>query len=192
MISAGFFINFEKSIWEPTRRLTWLGFDWDVEKLTLSIPDRKIHNFKLEICSLLSKLNNISARLLARISGKIISFMPSFGNLCRIMSRHLLMIIATSDYWDQKIVLSEEAIGELEFWLFNIHCLTPRRFLVHRKLPDKIVYTDASNYACAGYLVESNPKIVHKMWSESEASKSSTQRVTRSFNYYRVFERRFL
>ena len=88
----------------------------------------------------------------------------------------MLMIIATSDYWDQKIVLSEEAIGELEFWLFNIHCLTPRRFRVHRKLPDKIVYTDASNYACEGYLVESNSKIVHKMWSESEASKSSTHR----------------
>ena len=43
-------------------------------------------------------------------------------------------------------------------------------------LPDKIVYTDAGSFACAGLTVETYTRVVHKMWSSEEALKSSTYR----------------
>ena len=43
-------------------------------------------------------------------------------------------------------------------------------------MPDKIVYTEASSFACAGFAVETYTTVVHKMWSSEEALKSSTYR----------------
>ena len=40
--------------------------------------------------------------------------------------------------------------------------------------PDKIVCTEASSFACAGFTVETYTRVVHKMWSSEEALKSST------------------
>jgi hypothetical protein len=98
--SAGFFISKEKSVWEPSRRLTWLGF-------------------KNDIILAMSELNVLTARRLAKITGKIISFIPSYGNICRIMCRNMLMIIATSRYWDEIINMNDEAKVEIKFWLNN-------------------------------------------------------------------------
>ena len=33
--SVGFSINKEKSVWGPSRRLTWLGFIWDLNTFSL-------------------------------------------------------------------------------------------------------------------------------------------------------------
>ena len=153
LLSAGFFINEEKSQWCPTKKLTWIGFKWDLNNSTLEFPCETIVRFNNDIKAIDNSHNAITARLLARITGKIISFMPSLGNICRIMSRNMLMLITTSHYWDEKVYLTEEAIAELQFWLNNCHLLPRKRLFSQNVLPDKIVYTDASNFACAGYTI---------------------------------------
>ena len=172
--SAGFFVNEDKSIWKPTQKLTWLGFVWDLRNSTLELPDEKIARFQKDLNTLLC--NSLTPRRLSKITGKIISFMPSLGNICRIMSRNLMMIIAASRFWDEKIFLTVKAQQELTFWSKNIHFLPKKTFFNRTFLPDKIVYTDASGYACAGYTVETVHQVVHKMWSDEEAVKSSTFR----------------
>jgi hypothetical protein len=83
--------------------------------------------------------------------------------------------------------LTEESIADLQFWLINCHVLPRKRLFSQNVLPDKIVwssvilllpllYTDASNFACAGYTIETSSQIVHKMWSSIEASTMSTYR----------------
>jgi len=79
------------------------------------LPCEKIVRFNNDIKAIDNNHNVITARRLARITGKIISFMPSLGNICRIMSRKMLMLITTSHYWDGKVYLTEEAIAELQF-----------------------------------------------------------------------------
>jgi hypothetical protein len=32
LVSAGFIVNDEKSVWEPIQRLEWLGFIWDLRQ----------------------------------------------------------------------------------------------------------------------------------------------------------------
>ena len=176
LISAGFFVNDEKSIWYPTHKLTWLGFDWDTQLLLVQIPDKKLEIFRQDLSNIYNNLDSLTPRKLAKITGKIISFMPSFGNICRIMSRNMLMIISTSFQWDSHINLTEPAFQELDFWFYNCLHIPSRKFILPKVLPQKIVYTDASGFACAGYTVETNSKVVHKMWTESEMSTSSTYR----------------
>ncbi|VDI56923.1 Hypothetical predicted protein [Mytilus galloprovincialis] len=68
--SSGFFVNKDKSIWQPTKKLIWLGFVWDLNTHTLEIPSEKIQRFKNDINSLHSV--SPTARQLAKITGKII------------------------------------------------------------------------------------------------------------------------
>jgi hypothetical protein len=70
---------------------------------SLEIPLEKITRFKNDIILAMSELSVLTARRLAKITGKIISLIPSYGNICRIMCRNMLMIFATSPYWDEKI-----------------------------------------------------------------------------------------
>ncbi|CAG2206728.1 unnamed protein product [Mytilus edulis] len=172
--SSGFFVNKDKSIWQPTKKLIWLGFVWDLNTHTLEIPSEKIQRFKNDINSLHSV--SPTARQLAKITGKIISFMPSLGNICRIMSRNMLMLISTSRYWDEQILLTSNAISEINFWHTNCELLPSKTLFSNIFLPDKIVYTDASSFAAAGYTVETFKKVVHKMWTFEEKQKSSTYR----------------
>ncbi|VDI63167.1 Hypothetical predicted protein [Mytilus galloprovincialis] len=173
--SSGFFVNKDKSIWQPTKNLIWLGFVWDLNTHTLEIPSEKIQRFKNDINSLHSV--SPTARQLAKITGKIIAFMPSLGNICRIMSRNMLMLISTSRYWDEQILLTPNAISEINFWHNNCELLPSKTLFSNNFLPDKIVYTDASSFAAAGYTVETFKKVVHKMWTyEEKKQKSSTYR----------------
>ena len=64
-------------------------------------------------------------------------------------------------------------------------------------LPDKIVYTEASSFVCAGFTVETYTRVVHKMWSSKEALKSSTYRELKAvfitlFSLQEVFQNRLV
>ena len=63
--------------------------------------------------------------------------------------------------------------------------------------PDKIVCTEASSFACAGFTVETYTRVVHKMWSSEEALKSSTYRELKAvllalFSLQEVFQNRLV
>ncbi|CAG2214886.1 unnamed protein product [Mytilus edulis] len=95
----------------------------------------------------------------------------------------MLILIAASDYWDFHIQLTDEAILELNFWKNNCTSLPRKSLLPVSFLPDRIVFTDASGFACAGFAVQTSNKIVHKMWTPDEAKKSSTFRELSAFRF---------
>jgi hypothetical protein len=51
--NAGFVVNNEKSIWEATDRMEWLGFIWDLGKGSVEIHEKKFVTLKDNISSLL-------------------------------------------------------------------------------------------------------------------------------------------
>ena len=51
--SAKHVVNNQKSIWEPTGRLEWLGFIWDLEKGSVEIPEKKFVCLKEGLVSLI-------------------------------------------------------------------------------------------------------------------------------------------
>ena len=86
LIACGFTLNDEKSVWELTQIITFLGVILNFAQGTIHIPERRL--VKLE-GSLVTCLNgcHILARELASITGQIISMSSAVGNLTRILTR---------------------------------------------------------------------------------------------------------
>ena len=75
---AGFIAHPEKSIWQPTQWLMWLGFVVDVG---LEVPSEKITALRSALHQA-SQSPWIKARNLASVIGKIISMGLAFGHSC--------------------------------------------------------------------------------------------------------------
>ena len=77
--------------------------------------------------------------------------------------------------WNSNVQLIDEAIREIMFWKLNARSLIDRRAWPTESKPSKIVYSDASDYACSSF-VENEGKIFQQNWSSDERKKSSTWR----------------
>ena len=85
---AGIILNREKSIWIPSQKGEFLGFNIDTTKMEFSVPSKKIE----QLLSFLSEALNLKkwdANFIARIAGKIISMGPALGPISRLMTRSL-------------------------------------------------------------------------------------------------------
>ena len=117
---SGFFINDEKSVWQPCQIILWLGIIWNSLDCTISISDRRISNILENIERIYALDFNMSAWELASFVGKIISAGAVFGNIVNIMTRYCCISIAASQDWDTKFSLVEYCRRELSFWKDNL------------------------------------------------------------------------
>lgn len=67
LIKAVFVVNDEKSVWEPTQNLDWLGINWNSILGTLQIVDRRI-------TKIINTINCISEAGFKRSPRKLASF----------------------------------------------------------------------------------------------------------------------
>ena len=174
---SGLVINLTKSQFDPVQIIEWLGIIWNMVAGEILIPERRILDLEVTLSQTFGQLPFTTARKLARLTGKIISMSPVIGNISRLMTRNLYAIIISRKNWDFNINIKDavETIAEMFFWKNNIRMLNRRR-LVEQDLPQKLVYSDASNVALGAYVVHTDNAVAHKMWSGSEATKSSTWR----------------
>ena len=75
---AGFVLNREKSVWQPTQRLQWLGFVIDMTLGQIEVSQAKISGL-LDLLGKTAHATHVSARQFASIVGKIIFY----GTSCR-------------------------------------------------------------------------------------------------------------
>ena len=116
-----------------------------------------------------------SARELAAIVGSIMSMNPVLGRLSRIMSRHCQITVAIAENWDTKHKLHNYCLSELQFWHENLKSVYSK-YCFNQPIHNKMIYSDASKYAC-GALVKGDEELVcHKMFTSEETAYSSTQR----------------
>jgi hypothetical protein len=90
------------------------------------------------------------------------------GNVCQIMTRNLYLSIIDRTCWDGYVVLDQKSIDELKFWFSNCDSLPFRVISPIHKPVERILFTDASNYAVAGVLLQSKNEVVHVMFDENE------------------------
>ena len=181
--NAGFVANFTKSLWEPTQLLVWLGLNWDLVSGSISISDRRISNFIAFIDKFLQSAPYVTARDCASITGHIMSMSPVLGNLTRLRTRFLCKVIDSRSTWDSRfnIGLHNDCLSEIFFWKNNIVSLNSRN-IVPYQAPFLLSFSDASNMACGAYLVGTE-EVSHRMWSSSEAEKSSTWRELKAVHF---------
>ena len=113
LISAGFVINDAKSVWLPSHRVMWLGFNLDLVKGCVSVPQEKLD----ELVSLLreSFLSTcLRAKQIASIVGKIISMGIALGPVSRFMTRNLYAMLESRYAWCDVLEVSPHGRMELE------------------------------------------------------------------------------
>ena len=176
LIRFGFIVNLAKSHWDPSHVIVWLGCVIDTIRGTIAATDQGLRKF-VNFIDFLSDCESrvVKARDLPSLIGMIISFSPFVGNVTRIMTRSLYHVLYGRFSWNSNVQLTDEAIREIMFWKLNARSLNGRAAWPTESKPSKIVYSDASDYACSSF-VENEGKVFQQNWSSDERKKSSTWR----------------
>ena len=102
--SAGFFVNLQKSVWEPSQVGTWLGFHLDFSLNFITVPLPKIKKLQESISRILA-LRFVNAKDLASVAGKLNSMFLAIGSIVRLMSHATYAQISAQNSWFSKIRL---------------------------------------------------------------------------------------
>ena len=115
---------------------------------------------------------------MASVAGQIISLSSCVGPVVRIMTRFLFSVISSAVSWDCEVLLTKDAISEIDFLRHNVHALNGKVYWGVKSFPAKITFSDASDSAC-GAFVQFQPGVElvsHQNWSIAETMRSSTWR----------------
>uniref|UniRef100_A0A1X7VUV7 Reverse transcriptase domain-containing protein n=1 Tax=Amphimedon queenslandica TaxID=400682 RepID=A0A1X7VUV7_AMPQE len=101
---AGFVAHQQKSQWNHTDCLQWLGFFLNTTTGKVQVPQEKI----------------AKARCLASLTGKIISMWLGLGNVVRMMTRAFYRLLHLQTSWYNSLELDSDCRKEIDFWLSKI------------------------------------------------------------------------
>ncbi len=181
--SAGLVINSEKSDFTCGQCLEWVGLVWNLKENKLEIPERRLLSLHDSLKKVVKHNYFVSARKIASIIGKIISMTPSVGNISRLLTRQLHVVVNSRSAWDRKMYIGNDklAVLEITFWLQNIRNLSGSRAIsLKGKPPETLGFSDASSVAGASFIVQvhgcNENNVAHRMWTEEEKCQSSTHR----------------
>jgi hypothetical protein len=184
--SAGFVVNFEKSLLVPTQEGPWLGFIADLKQGLFTVPPHKIHRL-LDAINEVPLHGRVAVRAIARIVGQIIAMSLALGPITRLRSRALYTFINQRWSWFDSIPLPADAREELEFWRSCIAHFNGNPIWFSPGCT-RVVYTDASGTGYGGYAVELGNDVSSGLWSPEEAILSSTWRELKAvFNVLSAF-----
>ena len=114
IVSSGFTPNDDKSVWQPTQKLVFLGTVLNFEEGLILIPEQRILKPKSSLVSCLQK-DQIVTRNLASITGQVISMTCTVGNVARLFTRSCYAAIERRTSWTQPLNVSAEIRVELSF-----------------------------------------------------------------------------
>ena len=91
------------------------------------------------------------------------------------MLRHSHRAILCRPHWDAFFSLDKSVCDELEFWFHKVQS-SNFRLLNYTPSVTRIVYSDASNSGCGGFIVDVHGSHRIRNWSAAEAKMSSAWR----------------
>ena len=145
-----FVINLEKSCFQPTQQLEFLGFVVNTLDMTLLLPDCKVEAIKSH-CSKMLLHHEVSVRELSQLIGKLTASIHAIFP-APLHYRHLQDLkhkaLARFGHFDATTALSTEAKDELQWWLAHLNAWNGRALV--RPSPDVIIETDASRTGWGG------------------------------------------
>ena len=116
LVKTGLVEHSAKCIWEPTRKLKWLGFDIDLGIGQISVPADKLRSLKAQL-QVATQNSQIKAKSLASITGKIISMSIAMGPVTRLMTRSMYALLNARHFWCQNLTITDSVQEEISFWL---------------------------------------------------------------------------
>ena len=145
LTSLGFTINLKKSVLTPSNNITFLGYIIDSKSLTVS-PTQKKRDKALELVSKLKGQKVHKIRFVASAIGFIVDLCKGIeygANYFRFLERDKVQALrkAGNKGYDGKMVLSSDAISELNWWGRNVKFRSKK---IRFGSPRKSITTDAS------------------------------------------------
>ena len=173
---AGFILNIPKSKLTPQQIGQWLGFILDLHIGRFSVPKDTISKLMHSIDSVLAS-RLVPVRLLASVTGQIISMSLAIGLVARLRTRALYEVINGCRFWSEKLSLSPLAYDEVLFWRSSLSAFNGRPIWFSPNAT-RVVFSGASSTGYGGFhnMVEVGPIIAHGQRSQYEASLSSMWR----------------
>jgi len=99
------------------------------------------------------------------------------------MTRNFHVPIQNRVSWDKPVTLDKLVFEELLFWSENLDTLHFISLAPVFRVPEIILFTDASSFAGAAVLFESQNKVSHFMFNETDMQKCSTFRELRAVEF---------
>ena len=124
--SLGFTLNQQKCVWEPTRRIEFLGFIVDSETQMISLPRDNISKIRKE-CKSMSGKDRVTGRQLAQIidllSSAIPAILPASLHYQALQRPRCQALQQSQGDYESTIHLSTEAQRDLHWWIHDApHC----------------------------------------------------------------------
>ena len=160
----GFTIHPRKSVFVPTKSLTFLGFNFDTSNMTLSLSNEKMECI-YKLATLLEN-KSVSIRTVARLLGKISSVFEAVPQ-GRLHFRGLeldkikALQKAKGDF-ESSCHISQEGFNDIAWWKHNI--FNAIRDITQHPI-DYTITTDASG---EGWGASDSKVTINGRWSESE------------------------
>ena len=155
----------EKSVFNPSQQLEFLGFILNSVSMTIRLTPEKAAGYKTACQALLTNPSP-TTRKLARVVGKIVSSFPGvmYGPLYyRFLERDKILALQTTGWdFDKHMSLSPEAKSELSWWINNI---VGDHNVLTREAPTITLTTDASKLGWGAVL---GSQSTGGLWSSTE------------------------
>ena len=141
----GFCVHPDKSVFNPTCRLVFLGFVLDSVNMTVE-PTKEKKEKIISTCSVFMTNKPITIRQVAELIGVLVSNFPGaqYGPLhYRDLEREKYSaLLCNKGDFTAVMQLSSEALLEVQWWINNAQSL--KRNIIHDN-PDIVIQSDASN-----------------------------------------------
>ena len=172
--SVGFIINQEKSVFQPSRNIVFLGFQLDTISMRVTFPTTKIEEI-LYLCSQCKCRNSVFIHVLASLIGKLVTTFPAvrYGPLHyrELEKEKILALRLNRGNFKAVAKLGAKEKLDLDWWLSN---LTDSFGLIQANEADLVIQTDASGLGWGAF------DGVHKIggrWNESESLKAADNKI---------------
>mmetsp|Transcript_27203 Transcript_27203/g.33009 ORF Transcript_27203/g.33009 Transcript_27203/m.33009 type:complete len:630 (+) Transcript_27203:1385-3274(+) len=175
---SGFMLSESKTVKEFTTSLVALGFGIDSVAGHFFCPEQRWIIFQ----ALLGKLvaaKRVTARQLARVAGKAISFQLAVGKVARMFTREMYFCIETASAWDYYFECPPEVVQELQFWAgLSRLWFTTVIWPVYSRVNLNLVWTDAGSIGWGGHaeLADGSRPQARGFLTMEEREQSSTMR----------------
>lgn len=165
MTTLGFLLNLEKSVLQPTKVITYLGFVIDSNLMIVYLPTEKKTLIENE-CKKLHRKESATIREVAAVIGLLVAAFPAveFGRLhYRALEQEKIVALKQNrGCFDAQMVVTNSMKEDLAWWFTNIHSQYRN---IEKGNPDVVIQTDSSTSGW-GFVVEGEKG--GGRWSEEE------------------------
>lgn len=128
--ASDFILADDKCQWKPTEEIVRLGMVWNTEINKISVSNPRIQKLQGNIQNILegftAGFNLFEVRSIASVVGQIISTQTVFVDMVRFRTRYLYYCILVRSGWNSYIMMNQEALDELQFWVNNLESMNEK------------------------------------------------------------------